>query len=234
MKKRVGAITFDSSFTWANNISNYANTYDPYHVTDQWTRDAADRRLYFVTSAVWAVPMGQGRRFLSQTSTLVNRVISNWSLQTIAVFASGQYYSPLFTGPDPANASQGYVTQLPDCTGDPNAGARTLSQWFNPAAFSIPAAGAGRYGNCGMNILEGYPIHVAHLSLAKPVAIGERVKAVFTARVSNITNTPHFTIPNNNISNPTPGQFTASSVIGSASPEQQGSRQIDLRIRIQW
>lgn len=215
VRRRAGAVTFDSHFTWSKNTSNYANTYDPYHVTEQWTRDAAGRSRYAVTSATWTAPRG-------------------FMLQGIATFASGGYYSALFTGPDPANASPGYVTQLADCVGDPDAGARTRSQWFNPAAFAIPAATAGRYGTCGMNSLEGFPIRIAHVSVSKTVPLGESVRAVFSARVSNATNSPHFTTPNNNLSNPGAGQFTAASVAGSGTPEQLGARQIDLRLRIQW
>jgi hypothetical protein len=171
---------------------------------------------------------------LGQTSPVVNRVIGEWKLQTIVTFASGQYYSPLFTGPDPANATQGFVTQLPDCIGDPNAGARTLSNWFNTAAFSIPPASAGRYGTCGMNTLEGFPIHIAHASLAKQFSFTEQVKLVFTAQISNVTNSPHFTIPNNNLSNPNPGVFSATSLAPNAIPEGLANRQIDFKLRLVW
>src|ERR1019366_6619591 len=138
------------------------------------------------------------------------------------------------TGADPANASQGFVTQLPDCTGDPNAGARTRAIWFNPSAFTIPPASAGRYGTCGMNTLEGYPIHVAHVSLAKQFSVTEQVRLVFTAQISNVTNTPHFTIPNNNISTPNPGMFAASSLPANSTPERLGSRQTELKPRPAW
>jgi hypothetical protein len=231
-RRAVGPVTFSSSFTYGNNKSNYANTTDPYNVTSVWTRDASDRQRYFTAGATLPLPLGKGRRFLSATGPFMNRVIGDWTLQTIATFASGQYYSPLFTGADPANASQGFVTQLPDCTGDPNSGARTRSIWFNPSAFAIPPASAGRYGNCGMNSLEGYPIHLAHASLAKTFAFGESLKLVFTAQVSNVTNTPHFTIPNNNISTPNPGSFTASSLAAISSPERLANRQIDLKLRL--
>jgi hypothetical protein len=233
-RRRAGPVTFDTSFTWGNNTSNYANTTDPYNVTNQWTRDAGDRRRYFVASAAWPIPAGKGRRLLSQAGPLMNRVFSNWSLQATSTIASGQYYSPWFTGPDPANATQGYVTQLADCAGNPKSGAGTLTEWFNPSAFAVPPANAGRYGTCGMNILEGYPIHVGHLSLAKRIPLGGQVRAVFTAQISNVANTPHFTIPNNNISNPNPGVFGASSVAVSSSPERLGSRQIDLKLRLEW
>ncbi len=234
LQKRMGDVTFDSSFTWANNISNYANTYDPYNVTDQWTRDGSDRKLYFVAAAHWAIPTGKGKRWFSGAGPTANRLLSNWTLQAIGTMASGQYYSPLFTGPDPANASPGYVTALPDCVGNPTAGAGTISQWFNPAAFAAPSATAGRYGTCGMNILEGYPIRVAHVSLAKRFALNEWLNATFAVQVSNVLNTPNFTIPNNNISTPGAGIFTASSAVADYNPEHQGSRQLDLKLQLQW
>jgi hypothetical protein len=85
-----------------------------------------------------------------------------------------------------------------------------------------------------MNTLEGYPIHVAHVSLAKQFAFTEQVKLVFTAQISNVTNTPHFTIPNNNISTPNPGIFSASSLAANSTPERLGNRQIDLKLRLVW
>src|ERR1022692_4830022 len=43
-QRSMGPVPFNSSFTYGNNKSNYANTTDPYHVTNIWTRDAADRQ----------------------------------------------------------------------------------------------------------------------------------------------------------------------------------------------
>lgn len=234
VQRRAGPVTLDSSVTWANNISNYANTFDPYNVTNQWTRDGANRRLYFVTSAGWDLPLGKGRRFLTQAGPGLNLLAGNWRVQAIATAASGQYYSPLFTGPDPANASEGFVTQLPDCVSDPDAGARTRNRWFNPAAFAVPSPGAGRYGTCGMNVLEGYPIRVGHLSLAKTIPLGEQVRMVFTTQISNVTNTPHFTFPNSNISFPNAGVFTASSLADIGGAERLGYRQVNFKLRLHW
>jgi hypothetical protein len=220
-QKKAGPVIFTSNLTLANNVANFLDTTDPYNVTDKWVRDGADRRRYFVNSAMWNLPFGH------------TPLTGHWAVAAVATFASGQYYSPLFTGPDPANASPGFVTQLPDCIGDPNAGARTIGQWFNPAAFAVPPANAGRYGTCGMNSLEGFPIHVGHLSVAKAFPFGDVAKLVFTAQISNITNSAHFTFPNNNISNPNPGVFTAASVV-TIDPERQGFRTIDFKLRIQW
>jgi hypothetical protein len=226
-QKRAGNLLFDASFTYSNDVANYLNTFDPYNVTGQWTRDPATRRKYFVASALWPLPIGKG-------TGMADRILRNWTFQAIATVASGQYYSPYFTGPDPANASPTFVTALPDCTGNPNAGARTQSLWFNPAAFAVPAATAGRYGTCGMNSLEGYPIHVVHASLAKRIRITEALSAVFTAQVSNVFNITHYTLPSNNLSNPGAGAFSAASVVPDYWPERQGPRQMDLKLRFQW
>ncbi len=233
-QKRMGTLFFDSSFTFANNISNYANTYNPYDVTSVWTRDANDRRLDFVGSAGWAVPVGKGKKFLGNAGPTVNKFVSDWTIQTIVTLASGQYYSPLFTGLDPANAVVGEVTELPDCVGNPNAGARNLNLWFNPKAFAIPPANAGRYGTCGMNILEGPPTHVAHLSLSKRIPLFDWLTGTLIIQASDITNTPHFTIPQNNLSNPGAGMFTAASNVDATYPDRDGYRQIDVKMRLVW
>jgi hypothetical protein len=118
--------------------------------------------------------------------------------------------------------------------GDPDSGARTVSRWFNPSAFAVPPANSGRYGTCGMNVLEGYPIHVAHVSVAKRFPLGERAAIVFTGQASNVTNTAHFTVPNNNISNPNPGVFTPASVPGNEWAERIGPRRVFLKVRVEW
>jgi len=233
-QKRVGPVIFDSNFTFANNTSDYANTFDPYHVTNHWTRDAADRRMYLSGSAIWVLPVGKGQKFGADMGKIGSGLVSNWTLQAIATFASGQYYSPLFTGPDPANASLGQVTELPDCVGNPTPANRGIAEWFNPKAFSIPPASAGRYGTCGMNILEGYPIRVGHASLAKRIPLLDWLTATLIFQASDVTNTPHFTIPQNNLSNPGAGAFTAASQVDATSPERQGYRQIDVKLRLQW
>ncbi len=85
-----------------------------------------------------------------------------------------------------------------------------------------------------MNSLEGFPIHVGHVSIVKRVPLGERVVATFTGQITNVTNTPHFTAPNNNLSTLNPGQFTSTSLIDNSWPERLGSRQVFLKIRFEW
>jgi hypothetical protein len=230
VQRRVGEFTFNANYTLAGNLNNYSSTQDPYNVTNNWSRNGTDRRQYFVVSTTWQVPVGKGRRFMSNANALLDYTIGGWGLQTISTFASGQYFSPSFSGSDPSNTNTS--GGLPDriCNGNLPGDQRTVAQWFDPGCFAPPAV--GHFGNAGVNSLEGQGINVHHLSVAKSFPVTERVKTTLTAQISNLFNHPHFNNPNNNISNPNPGMFT--SVVPNYNPEKQGFRQIDLKLRVQW
>jgi hypothetical protein len=73
-----------------------------------------------------------------------------------------------------------------------------------------------------MNTLQSFPVRVAHLSLKKRIRLSESAVATFAIQGSNVTNAPHFTMPNNNISTPGAGAFTGSSGVADFYPEKQG------------
>jgi len=229
-QRRMGAFTFDASWTFANNMNNYSITENPYDVTSRWQRDGADRRQYVVVSTTWALPVGKGRRFLSTAPGVVDRVLGGWNLQTISTFASGGYFSPGFSGTNPSNTNTS--GGLPDRIADGNlpSGVRNDNRWFDATAFAVPQA--GHFGNSGGNVLVGQGISVHHLSIAKTFAIFERLRMTMTGQISNLFNHPHFNNPNTTINNPNPGLFT--SEIPQYNPERQGARQIGMKIRIEW
>jgi len=229
VQKRVGSFMFNSNFTWSKNMYNWANTENPYAITDKWARDANNREKYWVNSLTWALPVGKNRRFLSSAPAAVDYVLGGWTTQFIASFASPTYFSPAFSGSDPSgtNTSGG----LPNRIADGNlGGSRTPTKWFDPAAFTVPAL--GYFGNAAPNSLESFPINVQHLSLAKSIPITERIRATLTGSFSNLMNHPHFSTINNNISNPNPGMFTATRP--NYEPEKQSYRQVDLKFRIEF
>jgi hypothetical protein len=225
--KRAGAVTFDSNFTWANNISNYYNLQDPYDPL-HWGADGNERRLQWVTNATWMVPVGKGRALLGNAPAPVNAVLGGWAMQAVTEFASGQHYNPSFSGSDPSNTNSS--GGMPDCVGNPWNGTQTLNRWYDVGAFAVPQA--GHFGNCGWNVLKGYPIHVGHLSVAKTFHLTEWLKTTFTAQISNVSNTQHFNNPNANISAADFAKFT--SIIANYNPEKQGYRQIAFKLRLNW
>src|SRR5947208_12258337 len=92
-------------------------------------------------------------------------VLGGWRMMWISIFQSGQYFSPSFSGSDPSNTNTS--GGLPDriANGNVDPGQRSVNRWFDPAAFATPPA--GRFGNSGVNILEGPGISLQHVSVVK-------------------------------------------------------------------
>ena len=181
--------------------------------------------------ATLALPFGRGRHLLGGVNRATDAVIGGWTVQAIVTFASGQYTSPSFTGHDPANASPGNVTQLPDCIGNPNTHTNH-TQWWDLSAFAAPPASAGRYGNCHMNILEEYPIHNANMAVNKSWNLTDCFHMIFALQAADVTNTPTFAGAYTNITQANFGAFN--SVYNYNQPEQDGYRQMDATLRINW
>jgi hypothetical protein len=229
VQKRVGSLIFNSNFTWSKNMYNWANTQNPYAITDNWARDSANRERYWVTSVTWDLPFGRQQRFLVNVPAIVDHVVGGWTMQFISTFATPTYVSPSYSGSDPSGTNT--IGGLPDTISSPYSGfTRIINQWFNPKAFAVPTL--GNFGNATPNSLEGYGIKVQHLSLAKSFRITERLRTTFTGAFSNLFNRPHFQSINTNISNPNPGMFT--STRPNYEPEKQGYRQIDLKLRLEF
>ncbi len=234
ISRRMGQVTFDASWTWSNTMFNYGILENPYAL-GRWERDPYARRQYIPISATWVIPFGKGRQHLASAPGIVDAVVGGWNLQTIGTLASGTYFSPSFTGTNPANTNTS--GGLPDCLADGNLpnGTRTWNRWFDASAFAIPQP--GHYGNCGGNTLVGPGIYVMHASLSKDFHITERLKATLTGQFSNLFNHPSLgsgtpPTPNTAINQPNPGQFT--SEVPYFNPERQGARQVGLKLRLAW
>jgi hypothetical protein len=70
--------------------------------------------------------------------------------------------------------------------------------WFDPLAFQEVTA--PRFGNAGFNSLRGPHLYNLDFGLFRDFAITERVHVQFRAEAFNFTNTPHFALPGNNVS----------------------------------
>ena len=83
--------------------------------------------------------------------------------------------------------------ERPNVTGDPNAGPKTASQWFNTAAFSLPAAFT--FGNNPRNSVIGPGFVDLDTSLQKEWALRESMNLQFRVDAYNTLNHPNFNLP---------------------------------------
>jgi len=113
----------------------------------------------------------------------------------------------------------------PDCIGNPYAN-QTSQQFYNPNAFALPLANAGRFGSCGVGILEGPHMLDIDFGLARRFNVAERFRLRFEATFTNALNHTNFAPPAMNIASPSFG------VLQSALPQGSGGNrtgQLSLR-----
>ena len=92
----------------------------------------------------------------------------------------------------------------PNVNGNADASNPGPNQWFNTAAFSMPAYGT--FGNAGRNILEGPGYQNVNLALLKRVALRGRTSLQLRAEAFNLLNRTNFDLPDNFFGSPTFGQ----------------------------
>jgi hypothetical protein len=230
-KRRTGWITFDGFWTWAHAASNNLNLENPYdHYF--WNREDSTPRHRVVINSLFEVPVGRGRRFLPNIPGALNYAIGGWKLAWVTMLQTGQFFSPSFSGRDTSNTNTS--GGLPDrtCNGNFPADQRSVDgRWFDASCFSVPPA--GRFGNSGVNILEGPGLHSHNISVTKRFPLTERLRLDYMATMSNVFNHPNFEIPASNIS--VPGQVgIITAQHGRFRAERSGARFIDMRLRLEF
>jgi hypothetical protein len=226
--RKAGQITFDAHWTLASSYSNYqggSNLESPYAPLF-YARDQYTPRQRAVVNAVWEIPVGKGRRYLSASHPLVNGVLGGWQLYWIGYLESGHFFSPSYSGSDRSNTNT--VGGLPDrlCNGNLSSDQRRIERWFDSACFAPPPT--GRLGNSAPFVLEGPGYNNQNVSIAKTFPIAERLRFTFTASASDAFNHPNFNLPAANVSVPGSVGRISSLIDGAAS------RQIELRGRLQF
>ncbi len=233
ISKRWGALQLLAHYTLSNSMADYLNLQNPYDHY-QWSRDQFNARNRAVINFTYDLPFGRGRAFLNNAPAVMQAALGGWQLQTISYFQSGQYFTPTYTGSDPSNTNS--FGGIPDRIADGNLprDQRTPQRWFDASAFTVPPA--GRFGNSGVNILEGPGIHAHHLTIIKEFRPTERLKVALQGNAADVSNRPHYAFPLANISIPGQvGRLNGPQGGGAAnSRERINQREITVRLRIEF
>ncbi len=183
------------------------------------------------------LPFGKGQRIGGNAPKLADLLVGGWSVASTYGFHSGNFLTPVWTGPDPTgtyyteSATRPNVTIRPDRIANGNlASGRTISRWFDASAFLAPQN--GRFGNSAKGIIQGPPATMLNGGLYKTIAASEkgpRVMMEITFR--NILNHPNWSNPAMDISDTGGvGRITAATSQGDDWAERQGR----LGLRIEW
>jgi hypothetical protein len=172
-------------------------------------RAELDRTHIMAINAIYELPFGSGRRYMSDAHPVVNGVLGGWQLSGMYSFSSG--YPLTFSVPG-ATLGNGWNTR-PNLVGDLAVTDPSADMWLNVAALGAPPL--YQFGNSGRGILDGPGTHALDLGLMKNFHFTESKYLQFRWEMFNAPN--HV-----NLSNPgtTLGTMTTGKILSAGSARQ--------------
>ena len=177
---------------------------------------ASDIRQFFALNSVYQIPY---------RAQVLRHVLGGWSLSGIATARTGRPINITISRAASVVPGGYNLTQRPDLLPGVSLtppGGSTPAQWFNLAAFAIPAPGT--WGNAGRNLGRGPSLYQIDMSLARRIALGERAGLEIRAETFNLLNRAQLGDPTGDITVPRQFGIIQSTInttpIGSGTPRQ--------------
>ncbi|HYZ87142.1 MAG TPA: TonB-dependent receptor, partial [Bryobacteraceae bacterium] len=174
-------------------------------------------------SVLYQVPFGRGKALFNHG--LADAIVGGWQISSIFIVQSGQPVTAVVAGSNNSGALTG--TWYPNVVGDPSVKNQSISRWFNPDAFAIPASFT--FGNSGRNTLRGPGLTVFDLSMGKNFALDklrEGASIQFRFDAQNALNHASFARPNAEIGN--------TGAVGRITGTTVGGRRLQLGARFSF
>ncbi len=216
-------LSFLGSYTLAKSISNAQGTDAPtaFAGEEPYAVEIANRfnlrydrgnvvgtpRQRFLLRGSYQLPYGHGRAW-SGGGKFLNAILGDWNFSTVTLLQAGQWLTPTMNpAQDQSNTdlnSERYLggaVARPDCVGNPTPANRSPQAYYSLGAFAVPPLNAGRFGSCGLGILQGPGEINVNAGLAKEFSFQEHYRLRFEATFTNVLNHTNFAPPALNISN---------------------------------
>jgi hypothetical protein len=188
-----------------------------------------DVRQAFSANAIYQLPFGPGKAFL-QSGGFVGKLVGGWELSGIASASSGRPID-ILVDRSPTDLPDGVTrNQRPDLVPGVSIypAHQTINNWFNPAAFAVPAPGT--WGNLGRNVGRGPGYYEIDTALEKSTPITERLALKFRAEAFNVLNHPIYGDPASDISASSFGVITSPLNTGATGIGTPRRLQLMLRL----
>jgi len=218
-------LQFRAHYTWAHAIDDNqaigtgkpSAGPSPQLITNRGLeRGNSDIDLRHRLALLWnyALPLG------SNLTGVPARIIRGWQVNGILRLQTGLPFS-VFNASPLANTGGG---DRPNrlCNGTLASGERTLQRYFNTSCFA--AQPLFQIGDAARNLLFAPSLKNLDFSVLKDFTVSERMRLQFRAEFFNLTNTPHFGLPNGALGS---GSFGAISDTGTNT-----ARQIQLALKL--
>ncbi|MCU1321965.1 MAG: hypothetical protein JWM43_1614 [Acidobacteriaceae bacterium] len=245
-RKMGHGLYFDVNYTFANNQAdnqgdapgsfagevNYGlPVADRFNVVRNYGNVSGTRHHRMLLSGVYQLPFGKGRQFL--TSGWANQILGGWDLTNVTMLETGPWLTPSISGANDAsntNVANRSAVLRPDVVSNNFYAGQSRSQFFNLAAFSATPAGAGRFGNAGVGILQGPGTAAVSMGVAKSFSVTERVHVRFESTFTNVLNHTNFAPPATVVDSPS----TFGVLSAPQTAENAGNRTGQAALRVSF
>ncbi|MFY9854864.1 MAG: TonB-dependent receptor [Terracidiphilus sp.] len=228
----VAGLTLLNSFTWSHALDNAsstleANTPDPQdgnNINADYGQSDYNLPIANVTSFVYDLPVGQGKRFMASSNALENTLFGGWQISGINTVQGGTPFNLTYS-PASANQTSPMLTQnwrgenlyrpnlvpgahytLGKVKAVTSAGVPTgYIQYVNPNALTLPSTYIGNvtangvsspFGNLPKNYGRTMPFYETDLDFNKNFNTPiQRAKVQFRAELYNIFNHTNLYLP---------------------------------------
>ncbi len=221
----------DAPSAFAGEVNYGLPIADRFNIKQNLGNVEGTRHHRMLLTGVYQLPFGRGRSFMSGGG-VKDAFLGGWDLTTVTLLETGPWLTPSISGSnDQSNTNvvnRGAVLR-PDVVSNHFYTGQSRAQYFNPLAFSATPAGAGRFGNAGVGILEGPATAAVSLGVAKQFHITEAVHARFETTFTNVLNHTNFAPPVTAIDSSTFGALT-----GPQTAENAGNRTGQAALRLDF
>src|SRR5260370_4061218 len=203
-RRFVHGLLFQMNYMWSHGITDSSIGSGESVAIENMSCRACDRsstnidvRHHMVANGVYELPFGRGKQFLN--SGFASRILSGWELAGIGTARSGLPVNITMSRKASALPDGNTSSQRPNLVPGVSiyAANQTISHWFNPAAFALPANGT--WGNLGRFIARGPGNYEIDSSLQKRFKLTERLALNFRAAAYDLFNHPIYRLPSGSI-----------------------------------
>jgi len=188
-----------------------------------------------LTTAVFDLPYGRGRRWGANINPLLDKFIGGWSTSNILLAQSGPYQTPFYSGGnDPSGTAAPFRpgSQRPDRLPASDCSGLTSSQGrvFGDNCFFYGWPGEiGRFGDSSVGILRAAGTINWNFGIFKTIPVNERARFRFQATFTNFAN---------HVNPGVPGMRANAGAFGLISSVQKvegaGARTIQFALRLDF
>ncbi len=211
VEHRSNSFLLTTVYTWAKSMDNksaaagigndnagWQGFLDNNDIRRDRGRSEFDVNHRLVSSVVYEIPVGRGKKFAGGISKAADLIIGGWQVNTIATFQKG--FPMTITAADVGGLNDSQGANRADLIGNASL-VGTLAKWFDTAAFRQPAAGF--LGTSGRGILRAPGINNFDTGLFKNFAVTERTSFQFRFESFNAFNHTQWGVPGRSVANQT-------------------------------